>query len=242
MATAAELFATSRAVFGSIPHQRESYVCPTCLGPVTNYQQCYGCNRLFNSGVPARLWDVIVPMTSVLNPSPWYVKLSTYKRGFTEHGKTLVSLAYTYLTANATQVAAVLGGDPDVFTIVPSKRGVDFATQPLRRTLARIEWIKARLAQTLVYHEGTGAQRWAYTPNAFTAGPYDVRGKRIVLIEDSWVTGATAVSAAGALLDFGAESVLVMPMARVVDAGYWPDDHPYRIAMARPYDVSAWPR
>jgi hypothetical protein len=48
------------------------------------------------------------------------------------------------------------------------------------------------------------------------------------------VTGATAVSAAGVLLGFGAAAVAVLPIARVVDMSFWTDEHhPYRVAARR---------
>lgn len=81
-------------------------------------------------------------------------------------------------------------------------------------------------------------------PTAFRPGPISVAGKRVLLIEDSWTSGATAISAAGALLDGGAASVLIMPIARIIPSGFWPDDHPYRTAMKLPWDPDSdqWPR
>ena len=66
--------------------------------------------------------------------------------------------------------------------------------------------------------------------------------KRIVLIEDTWITGATAVSAAGALLDAGADSVVIAPIARDFRVLYHAEDHPYLAHIARGYDVRFWPR
>lgn len=71
-------------------------------------------------------------------------------------------------------------------------------------------------------------------------------GERIVIIEDTWVTGATALSAAGALHEFGAENVLIIPMARLINSSYWSEDHPYREGMMDgtfdPVAPSSWPR
>jgi predicted amidophosphoribosyltransferase len=243
VATAQEIFAQHRPLLGTIPPYGQSYVCEICLGPVTSYDRCYACNQVFvNGGVPSPLWDRVVPMTSVLNPSPWYGILSTYKRGQAEQGRVLVALAYLYLEQHRDRLAALLGGPPTMLTIVPSKRGLTFETQPFRQQLARIDVLAKQLRHTLVHRAGEAVDRWTYRPAAFAPGPVGVKGERVLLLEDAWVTGATAVSAAGALLGFGAASVVVVPLARVVDGGFWDGTHPYRVAMATQYEMAAWPR
>ncbi len=82
--------------------------------------------------------------------------------------------------------------------------------------------------------------RRQYRPEAFTVDPR-VDGERIVLIEDLWVTGATSVSAAGRLSIAGA-SVVVVPIAREVNADFTDKDHPYRAQMNMRHDISEWPR
>lgn len=66
--------------------------------------------------------------------------------------------------------------------------------------------------------------------------------QRVLLLEDVWVTGSTPISAAAALLREGAAAVAGVPLARVVDSVFWRESHPYREAMARPYDLDTWPR
>lgn len=88
-----------------------------------------------------------------------------------------------------------------------------------------------------------------YYPTCFDPGPGEVEGQRVLLIEDSWVTGATAVSAAGALLGRGAESVVILSLARIVDVTFWAGhDHPYlpRVLATsdthEPFQIDAWRR
>jgi hypothetical protein len=49
-------------------------------------------------------------------------------------------------------------------------------------------------------------------------GPYAVRRKRVVIIEYAWITGATAISAVGQILELGASSVVLLPIARAIDS------------------------
>lgn len=83
--------------------------------------------------------------------------------------------------------------------------------------------------------------RQKYLPEAFRVVA-DVSDGRILLIEDTWTTGSTAISTAGALLAAGAESVVVLSLARKVNSDYWSDQHPYLAAMKRPWDPKFWPR
>ncbi len=84
--------------------------------------------------------------------------------------------------------------------------------------------------------------RTKYAPEMFRANPDVVNGGRIVLIEDTWITGATAISAAGSLLAAGADSVVITPIARDFRVQFHAEDHPYLARIARKFDVRSWPR
>ena len=111
---------------------------------------------------------------------------------------------------------------------MPSKKpGFTFPHQPFRQTLALVPPLAKQLRHTLTHIAGQSIGRREYNPAAFAPGPVSVEGERVVLLDDTWVTGATAVSAAGALLRDGATSVAILPLARMVDSEFWPKDHPY---------------
>jgi adenine/guanine phosphoribosyltransferase-like PRPP-binding protein len=73
-----------------------------------------------------------------------------------------------------------------------------------------------------------------------------VVGQHILVVEDLWVSGTSAASTAGALLDAGAEAIAVVPIARVVETPYWDQQgHPYTEVLmdpSRKYDIEIWPR
>ena len=230
----------------SIPSRTNAFVCDTCLGPVNpNFAHCFGCNRVFGPfGAPRELREAIVPMTSALKPSAWYTALINYKKYQPVLRGLIVSIAHHFLASRRTHIAALLGGEPTMITVVPSKKGVPYETQPLRTALAISQPIREKLAQALTYNAAEPVPHLGYNPAAFPVGPASARGHRIALIEDSCVSGATAISAAGALLEHGAASVAVLSIARVVAEDFWPEDHPYRIAMKTPFDAdtASWPR
>jgi hypothetical protein len=185
-------------------------------------------------------------MTTAINPSPWYGALVSYKKFHRQRGQVLASVAHHFLANFSEQIEELLGDAPSAITMVPSKQpGVTFQNQPLRKSLALVEPIRAQLREALTFVEGAGHGRHAYTPAAFAPGPFDVEGERVLLIEDTWVTGATVISAAGALLEHGAAAVVVLPIARVINDSFMSEDDPYRAAMSTPYDADdreRWPR
>ena len=133
-------------------------------------------------------------------------------------------------------------------TPVPSKKGRSYDEHPLQQALSVVTPIKDRLANTLEFVPAPDVNyRRNYYPDCFDSGPQSVDGERVLLIEDSWVTGATALSAAGALLERGAEGVAIMALARVFDTGYWADSgHPYVPRLVGEdrddFDIDKWPR
>lgn len=247
MPTTREILAESVGIIGSVPKLAGAdFVCRCCLGPVrSGFDMCHACHVLFrHGGAPEVLQGNIVPITTVINPGLWYTKLQTYKTLQKEHGALLASLVYEYTRTHQEEIRRSLGGDPSFITVVPSKRGIDFEHQPLRLALARIKPLADMLVEAVRFKNTESLGRKEYNPSVFRASKNSA-GKRIVLIEDTWVTGATALSSAGCLLEAGAESVLILTVARMVEASFWDKDHPYLVAMKvpfDPYDPNRWPR
>ena len=245
MPTVGEVYRRYRPAFGCVPMASWDFVCAECLGPVNEgFDRCYACEQLFVSWNGAtRLSGQVVPMTTALNPSHWYRFLLTYKRGLSEHEVALGALTAVYLDQHRSAISSLLGGSPTSISVVPSKRGISYEEQPLRRALARVEGLRPQIRH-LLRHTGQSVARRAYVPRAFEpVSP--LADERVLLIEDTWVTGATALSAAGALLDHGAVAVVILPIARDIDSGFWGQAHPYRRFLkerVRAYDLSWWPR
>ena len=246
MLTTRDYVAQYRQHFWQVPHEDALNVCRLCLGAVAEpHDQCFNCHQLLlRSAAPRSLRGRVVPMSIVRNPSPWYSILQSYKKGaFREYAPIIASLAYEWITAHTHDLQGLLGGEPDLLTIVPSKKpGVSFDSQHLRNALGLVRPIAERLARTVQCVDPTVGHRQRYTPEMFRADPEVAAGKRILLIEDTWITGATAVSAAGALLEAGAGSVVIAPIARDFRVQFHGDDHPYLARIDRTYDIRAWPR
>lgn len=126
-------------------------------------------------------------------------------------------------------------------TVVPSKRGVPHDQQPLRTALVTFSPLKLLLRQTLRFREGASLGRQQCKAKVFEPQGTSVQRKGVLLVEDTWVSGSTAMSAAARLLELGAERVLIMPIARMIKAEFW-GDSPYLRAAAEPYQLGHWPR
>lgn len=242
MESAKEVFGANRELFGSVPAVAEEFVCPLCLGPVNpDFDSCYACTLLQAGGLPSELLSAVVPMTTALSPSPWYSRLTTYKAGNPGYHETLGALVETFVRANRRPLESVLGRAWDIVGVVPSKRGISYAQQPLRAVLSRVDFLSPFLAETASFKTGQVLRRSQYRPRSFRALPAVVGG-RILLVEDTWVTGATALSTAGALLREGASAVAVLPLARLIDSGFWPESHPTAWLWRGPTDPSGHDR
>lgn len=240
MPTVSEVFERNRSDLRSVPSYRDGAVCSLCRGPVSGYARCYGCKEL-RDAAPFPLEGRVVPMSVAPSPGPWYSRLATYKTFHPEHMAVLASLTYLFLVTHQRRIAELLGGDFDHLAVVPSTRGVQAETQPLRRVLSMVEALEERASTPLRHVPGRKIARQSFAPDAFTCDA-GVRGGRIVLLDDTWVTGAKAASAAGALYQAGAEAVLILPIARRVQPGvYYPEDHPYFGWMMEPYELLRWP-
>lgn len=238
---------SSAGIFGRILPVDSGYACKLCLGPVSGYLRCSSCHALYSQGLPDPLLTGVIPLTSALNPSQWYTWLQTYKTYHPERKVLIASLVYEYLHAHRARIDDALGGSISMLTIVPSKKPeFDFTSQPLRRALSLVDQLDAQLVQVLKYIPGARIGRSEYRPDAFWGTSIDVADARIVIVEDTWVTGATALSAAGALYSLGAASVLILSLARLINSSYWSTDHPYREGMVDgtydPLSPFSWPR
>lgn len=181
-------------------------------------------------------------MSIAANPSHWYSSLINYKHGSKDDLTLVSAMIAAYLTAHEDRLVGMLGGSISHVVTVPSTKGKPFREQPLAKAVSRSARFRERLVDGLAHVPGAALKRQEYKPAIFTSPPGAVDGGRIVLIEDLWVSGATAVSGAGALLASGARSVVIVPVGREirVDTDFCPGEY---VDLARqPYDVDAWPR
>jgi hypothetical protein len=81
-----------------------------------------------------------------------------------------------------------------------------------------VPWLASQNRRLLVPGPGSLGHNLA-TEAGFLVDP-TASGARVLLVDDTYTTGARAQSAASALAGAGARVVAIVPLARVVDPGY----------------------
>lgn len=105
------------------------------------------------------------------------------------------------------------------------ERGFNQSEMLARRVAQAYGWpvdptALVRLRDTPPQSELPARQRWANVSGAFAVGPQgDVRGRRILLVDDVCTTGATIEACAAPLVQAGAAGVWALVVARSVPPG-----------------------
>jgi predicted amidophosphoribosyltransferase len=124
----------------------------------------------------------------------------------------------------------------DVITTVPSSDAGRDAAHPLHRLVGELVRPVAPRYERLLRRTDA-----AVTAHRFNAERYEARkapgGRAVLLIDDTWTTGANARSAAAALKAAGAERVAVMVIGRYVNREWSRNDGQLR-RLPRPFDWS----
>ena len=177
---------------------------------------CSSCRR--TTGAVSHPIRVVVPISLVeVRGSQFYASLSGYKdspdaEAGGRFALRLGALLARFLRDHGDHVRAAAGRDWDRMTIVPSSSG---RAGPLAGVIR-----KARAHRTLfrILLEATGDVTLDHR-EASDVGyrvTEDVRGARVLLIDDTFTTGARIQSAASALTLAGAEVVAAVALGRVV--------------------------
>jgi len=233
MPTVAEL----SAVYGNfmLSPRRGPDVCELCFNLTDGHSRCYACAR-------GQQWlDAMAPISYSVAGEQLHHALAGYKRlgGETQRriGRELAAVLWRHLVLHErclAQAAAVMRFE--LVTGVPSCDPSRDPKHPLHHLLADlVAPVRGRYERLL------RPQQRPPAPHIFDLRRFAPRrrlsGQAVLLIDDTWTTGANAQSAAAALKRAGAGPVAALVIGRYVTRSWRGNDRRLR-ALARPFDWS----
>jgi hypothetical protein len=205
-------------------------VCTVCRGPALGDRRlCFACRVVARRlGLPLA---PVLPARLCALPSPLYTVLLGYKESPVAEARVryramVRCIITSFLCGLGAELRALLHGPADLVSVVPSTHrrgpaplacidGLDRAVE----ALPPARWVACLLCRA----DGPGGpppvshmrpDPAAFIPSA--ASRPDVRGARVLLLDDTYVSGARSQSAAAALHRAGARSVAIAPVGRVL--------------------------
>lgn len=193
-------------------------VCRDCFNLTRGFAHCYAC-----SSTPQRL-AAILPISYSPAGGPLHGILSTYKRAadpsVSEATAEIAAVLWRFLDVHESCLAHSAGVDRfELVTTVPSGDRARDEHHPLSRIVGELVGpTRGRYERLLRRTE------IAVTPRRFHAARFEparpLAGGTILLIDDTWASGASAQSAAAALLAAGADNVAAVVVGRHLNPGW----------------------
>lgn len=231
MATVLELSAPyANLMLGPAPG---AGVCSRCFNLTDGYDHCYACTRHEHA------LDAIAPISYSVAHEQLHHALASYKRLSGPAGDRLTmqlaAVLWRYLEAHEPCVARCAGvaAFPIVATVPSSDRARD-EEHPLRRMVAEMVAVTRDRHQRLLRRSDLEVSPRTSTPDKYIV-QRELSGEAILLIDDTWTTGANAQSAATALKLAGAGPVAAVVIGRHLNRDWGGNDTRLR-RLPTPFD------
>jgi hypothetical protein len=210
-------------------------VCTTCFNFTDGYSRCYACDH-------GRLvLDAVAPISYSVAREQLHHALASYKRldGDVARrlGASLAAILWRFLAEHEQCLAHAAGTDRfELVTIVPSGDRFRDERHPLRWIVGELVGPTRDRHERLLQRADAEVQPRAFSREKFVATrPID--GRSVLLIDDTWTTGASAQSAAAALKAAGADRAAAVVIGRHLNREWHENDRHLR-GIARPFDWS----
>lgn len=201
-------------------------VCRRCFNLIDGYDYCYACTR------QASVLDVIAPISYSIAYEQLHHALASYKRLPGTAGRRLsVQLAavlWRFLAGHESCVARSLGIETvPIVATVPSGDEERDESHPLRWIVGEAVGITRERHRRLLRRSSLDVAPRAFSPGKFSPTEA-LSAEPVLLIDDTWTTGANAQSAAAALKAAGAGPVAAVVVGRHVSREWHENDHRLR--------------
>ena len=208
-------------------------VCSVCLTFTDGHRTCYPC------GHRPRFADAVLPISYSVAFGQLHTALAQYKRRKGQAAQALqlqlAAVLWRFLRDHEPCLARRANVEHfELVTTVPSGDQVRDAVHPLPRVVGELVGHTRDRYRRLLARSGTTVDERALDPGKFSPSQ-ELAGEAILLIDDTWATGASAQSAAGALKTAGAGRVAVLVIGRHVNPE-WSDNAERLRALPRGFD------
>jgi hypothetical protein len=198
--------------------RKQRGVCRICRGWCEGYHRCWNCQQHFQRfhglPVPRLLAAALAVKGTALALDLWNYKYAASAEEGDAAQERLTGLLHATSQRHEACLARICEVEMfDVVTCVPSARRPTHH-HPLRRLVASVSPLSERLQDTLVATGADHQHQWADGRFRVTAS---VEGRSILLVDDTWTSGGSAMSAALALLEAGATAAGVLVLGRHFD-------------------------
>ena len=209
-------------------------VCATCFNFTAGYSRCYACAR------GGSALDGVVPISYSVAREQLHHALASYKRldGEVAHriSAILAAILWRFLTEHERCLSQTVGTRRfDIAATVPSGDQGRDERHPLRHIVGDLVGPTRDRHHRILRRTASEA-----APRTFSAAKFEattsLQGRSILLIDDTWTTGASAQSAAATLKAAGAQRVAAVVIGRHLNREWHENDRRIR-GIARPF---AW--
>jgi hypothetical protein len=210
-------------------------VCVTCFNLTDGYQRCYACTH-------GEAWlDTFAPISYSPAHEQLHHVLASYKRLSGEVARRSIAevaaVLWRYLAAHEPCAARAAGASSfPLVTTVPSGARERDEAHPLRHVVGELVGPTRERHQRLLRRSSATLESRAFDRHRYEP-VQPLHGEAVLLIDDTWTTGANAQSAAAALKAAGAGPVAAVVIGRHVNRD-WSDNDRRLKEIPTPFDWS----
>ncbi len=211
-------------------------VCPMCFNFTAGYKLCYGC------AYGGQVLDAVLPISYSVALEQLHHALASYKRLEGDVARQLqailAAILWRFLTGHEACVAKAANTERfDLVTTVPSGDPRRDERHPLPEIVGELVGPTRERHRRLLLRTEV-----EIPPRTFSTAKFEATsgldGQSILLIDDTWTTGANAQSAAAALKSAGAGPIAAVVIGRHLNREWHENDRRIR-GIARPFDWRA---
>lgn len=204
----------------------------SCFNLVGNDGRCYACAR----GGDALA--AMLPISYSIGREQLHHALAGYKRTggrISRHlAVELAAMLWRFIDRHEACLAEAAGIDRfELVTTVPSTDLARDQEHPLRAVIGQLVGPTRHRYENLLHRTEVNVENRAFDSRKFAAAR-PMAGEAVLLVDDTWTTGANAQSAAAALRASGAGTVAALVIARHVNRDWGDNDR--RLRSLPPFD------